>query len=273
MQAAARCWAGTDRPTVPTVSIIMPVLNESRNLPHVVPRLPKDCELVLVDGHSVDDTVSLARSLRPDLRLVVQNRYGKGNALACGFNACSGDVIVMIDADGSHAPEEIPFFIDALVGGADFVKGSRFLNGGGSNDLTRFRKMGNRVLNGIVNLIYGERFSDLCYGYMAFWRDILPCFGLRDGQAGDGVQWGDGFEIETLLNVRASRGGLEILEIASFEHDRLHGASNLRAIPDGLRVLQIIARERFRKPKLALVPTGALPAGSDLPFLDAEQTA
>lgn len=245
--ATVRSRSGMVRSTTPMVSIVMPVLNESKNLPHVLPRLPPDCEFILVDGHSVDDTVEHARSLRPDLKLVVQTRFGKGNALACGFNACTGDIIVMIDADGSNAPEEIPAFLDALVAGSDFVKGSRFLDGGGSSDLTRLRRTGNRVLNGIVNVNYREHFSDLCYGYMAFWRDVLPYFALQAGEESDGPQWGDGFEIETLLNVRASRAGLKILEVPSFEHARVHGASNLHAFSDGLRVLRIIARERFRR--------------------------
>ena len=110
---------------------MFPVLNESENLPHVLPRLPKDCELILVDGHSLDETVAVANELRPDLTLVVQNRTGKGNALVCGFNACRGDVILMMDADGSMAPEEIDRFMEALIAGADLVKGSRFIKGGG----------------------------------------------------------------------------------------------------------------------------------------------
>jgi glycosyltransferase involved in cell wall biosynthesis len=239
-----------DRPSRPTLSIVFPVLNESRNLPHVLPRLPKDSELVLVDGHSLDETVAVAHELRPDLTLVVQNRTGKGNALVCGFNACRGDVILMMDADGSMAPEEIDGFVEALVAGADLVKGSRFIKGGGSSDITRLRRAGNRVLNGLVNVIYRQRFTDLCYGYMAFWRDVLPCFGLTVGNAEDGYQWGDGFEIEAFLNVRAAKSGLAIVEIPSFEHQRIHGVSNLRAFSDGLRVLRTISRERFQRRQL-----------------------
>jgi len=238
---------GTERPARPLLSIVFPVLNESKNLPHVLPRLPKDCELILVDGHSLDETVAVAHELRPDLTLVVQNRTGKGNALVCGFNACQGDVILMMDADGSMAPEEIDRFIQGLVAGADLVKGSRFIKGGGSSDITRMRRAGNRILNGLVNIIYRQRFTDLCYGYMAFWRDVLPCFGLTVGNADDGYRWGDGFEIEAFLNVRASMCGLTIVEIPSYEHERIHGASNLRAFSDGMRVLRTISRERFQR--------------------------
>src|SRR5688572_29467728 len=158
----------------PTVSVVIPALNEARNLPHVLSKLPPVDEVILVDGGSTDDTVAVAVALRPDIRVVVQNRRGKGNALACGFAAVTGDVIVMIDADGSTSPEEIPLFVEALCAGADFAKGSRFAPTGGSADITRARHAGNKVLSALVNLMYGTRYSDLCYGYNAFWTRCVP---------------------------------------------------------------------------------------------------
>ena len=129
------------------VSVVIPALNEARNLPHVFARLPPEVhEVIVVDGHSVDDTIAVARQLRPDVRIVLQTRRGKGNALACGFAAATGDIIAMIDADGSADPAEIPRFVQALVAGADFAKGTRFAPGGGSEDITRLRALGNRVL-------------------------------------------------------------------------------------------------------------------------------
>ena len=109
----------------------------------------------MVDGRRVDDTISVARALRSDVRIVLQNRVGKGNAMACGFAAATGDIIVMLDADGSADPREIPRFVAALVEGADFAKGTRFANGGGSADITRVRAWGNRWLNRIANLLFG----------------------------------------------------------------------------------------------------------------------
>jgi glycosyltransferase involved in cell wall biosynthesis len=232
------------------VSLVIPALNEARNLPHVFAELPPDLyEVVLVDGGSSDDTVAVARSLRPDVRIVSQNRRGKGNALACGFAACRGDVIVMLDADGSTSPAEIPRFVAALVAGADFAKGSRFAAGGGSSDITRLRRVGNRILSGVVNALYGTCYSDLCYGYNAFWSGCLPLLGLSPGRSPDDRQgrqrWGDGFEVETLINVRIAKAGLRVTEVASFERSRLHGVSNLNAVSDGLRVLRTIAIERW----------------------------
>jgi glycosyltransferase involved in cell wall biosynthesis len=230
-------------PAGPTVSVVMPAMNEARNLPWLAARMPAGAaELILVDGHSVDDTVATARSLWPGVRIVRQNRRGKGNALACGFAAATSEVIVMIDADGSMDPGEIPYFVAALVAGADYAKGSRFTPGGGSSDITRFRAAGNHVLNGLTAFVHRTSYTDLCYGYNAFWRRILPVLAL---EVGDGRQrrWGDGFEVETLINIRVHGAGLKVTEVPSFEGARLHGASNLHAVADGWRVLSIIARE------------------------------
>lgn len=233
------------------VSVVIPTLNEARNLPHVLDRLPSDVhEVIVVDGHSVDDTLTVARRLRPDVRIVMQTRRGKGNALACGFAAVTGDIIVMVDADGSADPGEIPKFVKALTDGADFAKGTRFAEGGGSSDITRVRRIGNLALSFITNFIYRTNHSDLCYGYNAFWRRHVPVLGLDatspPAASGDGWQWGDGFEVETLIHIRVARAGLVVAEVPSFEHNRIHGTSHLSTFSDGLRVLRTILAERRR---------------------------
>jgi glycosyltransferase involved in cell wall biosynthesis len=235
----------------PRVSVVIPTLNEARNLPYVFSRLPADVyEVIVVDGHSVDDTIAVARQLRPDVRVVQQTRRGKGNALACGFDAATGEVIAMVDADGSADPSEIPTFVHALLCGADFAKGTRFAAGGGSSDITRLRRLGNRMLGAAVNLCHGTHYSDLCYGYNVFWQKYVPVLGLDitspPSRRGDGRLWGDGFEIETLIHMRVAEEGLRVAEVPSFEHPRIHGVSNLDAFSDGLRVLTTILVERRR---------------------------
>jgi glycosyltransferase involved in cell wall biosynthesis len=231
------------------VSVVIPALNEAKNLPHVFRALPQGLhEVILVDGASQDDTVAVAQALLPTVRIVSQTRRGKGNALACGFEAATGNIIVMIDADGSTDPAEIPDFVAALRAGADFAKGTRFALGGSSTDITRLRRVGNSLLNALVNVVYQTRFTDLCYGYNAFWRHCLPVISLAGGDTADERRWGDGFEVETLINVRVAKAGLRIAEVASFERNRLHGVSNLNAFSDGLRVLRTIAVERRRSP-------------------------
>ncbi len=233
------------------VSVVIPTLNEARNLEHVFAALPAGLhEVILVDGHSTDGTPEIARQLLPGVRVITQTRKGKGNALACGFAAVTGDIIVMIDADGSTDPAEIPRFVSALTAGADFAKGSRFAPGAGSSDITALRRLGNRVLGMVVNATFGTSYSDLCYGYNAFWAKHLPVFDLTPDSPGQRPVWGDGFEIETLLNLRAATTGLSIVEVPSFEHDRIHGASNLNTFRDGQRVLRTIVIERLRRRSL-----------------------
>jgi glycosyltransferase involved in cell wall biosynthesis len=236
---------------LPSVSVVVPALNEARNIPHVFSRIPLDVhEVILVDGFSVDGTVTVARQLRPDVRIVRQSRTGKGNALACGVAAATGDIIALVDADGSADPGEIPRFVDALLDGADFAKGTRFAEGGGSSDITRLRSFGNYALTTFFNACYGRSYSDLCYGFNVFWRRHTPVLGLDATSParpdGDGRLWGDGFEIETLIHVRVARAGLVVAEVPSFEHPRIHGVSNLNAFRDGRRVLQTILTERRR---------------------------
>ncbi|MFJ9587656.1 glycosyltransferase family 2 protein [Streptomyces acidicola] len=222
----------------PPVSVVIPAMNEAENLPYVFKTLPAWIhEVVLVDGNSTDKTVEVARELWPDVKVVPQHGKGKGDALITGFEACTGDIIVMVDADGSADGHEIVSYVSALVSGADFAKGSRFANGGGTDDMTPIRKLGNRALCAVVNRKFGARYTDLCYGYNAFWRHCLDEIDLDC----------TGFEVETLMNIRVVKAGLKVQEIPSHEYLRIHGASNLRAVRDGLRVLRVILKERSNR--------------------------
>jgi glycosyltransferase involved in cell wall biosynthesis len=235
-----------EEPAAPRVSVVVPTYNEAANLPHVFALLPEDVhEVIVVDGRSTDATIEVARALRPDVRIVRQNRRGKGNAMACGFAAVTGDIVVMLDADGSADPREIERYVAALVAGADFAKGTRFAAGGGSSDITATRAWGNRWLNRAANTLFRTRYSDLCYGYNAFWTHVLPALELTAaGPTGDSKLWGDGFEIETIINTRIAKAGMRIVEVPSFEYDRIHGHSNLNTWRDGFRVLRALLVER-----------------------------
>ena len=237
----------------PRVTVVVPTRNEARNLEVVLPAIaavrPAVHEIIVVDGHSIDDSVETAQRVLPWVRAITQTRKGKGNAMACGFAAATGDVIVMFDADGSADPAEIPAFVAALVAGADFAKGSRFAPGGGSDDITLLRRTGNAGLNGVANALFGTSYTDLCYGYNAFWADLLPLLDLPDPTTPappDGMLWGDGFEIETVLNCRIAAAGLRITEVPSVERQRIFGRTNLRTFTDGTRVLRTLAAERRR---------------------------
>ncbi len=228
----------------PRVSVIIPTRNEALNLPLVLEHIPAEYEVVVVDGHSTDGSLDVAKALRPGAIVLTQTRRGKGNAMACGFAAATGDILVMLDADGSADPREIPRYVRALMEGADFAKGTRFAAGGGSDDITRIRRMGNWGLNAVVNILYRTSYTDLCYGYNAFWRHCLPALDLAPGETSDEMRWGDGFEVETLINVRVAQAKLRVVEVPSYEANRVHGVSNLNAVSDGLRVLRTIAAEK-----------------------------
>lgn len=222
----------------PRISVVVPTLNESHNLHYVLPYIPASVhETILVDGNSTDDTVAVAQQILPTIRILTQTGKGKGDALRDGFAACTGDIIVMLDADGSANPKEIPLFVEALLAGNEFAKGSRFIKGGGSNDITLLRRSGNFFLCTLVNVLFRSRFSDLCYGYNAFWNHCLDYLDIDC----------DGFEVETLMSLRARQARLKIVEVPSFEYRRIHGQSNLRTFRDGWRVLRTIITERTRK--------------------------
>jgi glycosyltransferase involved in cell wall biosynthesis len=223
---------------IPSVSVVIPTLNEAENLRTLLPMLPRWIfELIIVDGHSTDGTISVVNDFGKDfsVKVLAETVRGKGAALRAGFNAAQGDIILALDADCSMHPREMLVLVGALLAGADLVKGSRFLQGGGTSDMSVVRMTGNWALTNTVRLLFGGSFTDLCYGYFAFWRRHLTvleptCLG---------------FEVETFVKLQALKAGLKISEVPSFEFERKHGSSNLRALPDGMRILGTILRERF----------------------------
>ncbi len=217
------------------VSIVIPAYNEEKNLPYVLPLIPNWAhEIILVNDNSTDSTVDIARQILPTIRIInTQNGRGKGAALQTGFAAASNEIIVMMDADGSSDPREIPRFIEALITGAYFAKGSRFIANGGSADITPLRWFGARALNSIACLLFGMSSTDMFCGLKAFWKDCLNFFEIDC----------DGFDVETLLILRICKANLEIVEVPSYEHSRIHGTSNFLTFRDGWRVLKMIAKE------------------------------
>jgi glycosyltransferase involved in cell wall biosynthesis len=217
------------------VSVIICTLSEAENLPHVLPRIPDWVdEVILVDGHSTDDTVEVAKKLRPDIKVLFQPGKGKGDALKCGFKHASGDIIVTLDADGSTDPEEMPKFIKPLLNGYDFAKGSRFLEG--SPKMPRHRKFGNWVLATTSNILFGTKYTDICSGYNAFWKKALDRVKLSS----------DGFEMEQELNVKIKKRGLKVVEVPYQDKGRHSGTSKTQDVRQGFKDLFTILRERFR---------------------------
>ena len=212
------------------ISVVIPAHNAAKNLPYVLPFIPNWVnEVILVNDHSTDGTVEVARRLLPTIHIVNTNqKRGKGAALQTGFAAGTGDIIVMMDADGSNDPREIPYLIEALLMGAYFVIGSRFIGEGGSATITPLRRLGFRVLVSIANRLFRMQLTDIFGGLKGFWKDCLDYFEIDC----------DGFEIEALIILRVRKANLEIVEVPSYEHARIYGDSHFCALCGGWRILR-----------------------------------
>lgn len=274
----------TTYPAEPRVSVVIPALNEADNIPAVLDAIPEWVyEVVLVDGRSTDGTPDVARRAWPNhhivvkerrqrqdrrraprdgatdrrgegmaLRLVGQTARGKGNALKMGIAAATGDIIIHLDADGSTDPREIGRFVETLKRGADYAKGSRFKQGGGTDDMPFDRKIGNGALTLLTNILFGTRYTDITYGYNAFWRRHAGALALEI----------DGWANEIIGNIRVARHGLRVVEVPSFEHPRLAGEAKLQGVYQvGWKILRAIIAERFS----ALRPLGTLPTLAEIP--------
>jgi len=221
-----------------SVSIVIPTLNEAGNLPYVLNTVPSWVhEIIVVDGRSNDDTERIAKVLHPDVRIVHEPKSGKGAALKAGLYAAKGDILIALDADGSMDGAEIGAFTDALLSGSDYVKGSRFCPGAGSSDITKFRRFGDGGICFLLKIFFGAHYTDATYGYIGVWADRLDWLGIDT----------DGFEVETLIGIRAQRAGLRTSEVPCYEANRIHGVSNLNALRDGFRILRVIVSERLRR--------------------------
>jgi len=215
------------------ISVIIPTLNEGKSLPRVLEELPGYVdEVIIVDGHSKDNTVEVAKRFKAK---IVYDDVGKGSALIKGMKEATGDIIIMMDADCSHIPSEIDLLVTGIQSGFDVCMGSRFIQGGGTEDMTLFRKFGNKFFVFLVNLLWGMNYSDLCYGYRSIRKDCIEKLDLES----------DGFGIETELSIKAAKEKLKVLEVPSYEKARASGEGKLRTFRDGWIILKRILTELF----------------------------
>ena len=219
----------------PTITALFCSLNEAPNLSRVLPKIPSQVdEVLLVDGHSTDGTVELAKRLRPDIRVLYQQGRGKCDALRYGVEQATGEIIVTLDADGETDPEDMPRFIEPLLAGYDFVKGSRFATGW--KHKPPHRLLGNFVIANTCNILYGTRFTDLCSGYNAFWKSVLDRANI----------WADdGWNYEPLIIARVLRAGLKVREVAQTFGGRISEESKLGDWGQGFKSMRVLVRERF----------------------------
>ena len=220
------------------ISVVIPTLNESENIKEVFPNIPNFVdEIVVVDGNSMDGTREEIMKFRTDAKIIIEKPSGKGAAMKTGFEKATGDLIIIMDADGSHNPGEIKALLEPILDGYDVSNGSRLLPGGGSDDFTPFRRLGNEIFVTMVNIMYGSNYTDLCYGYRAFKKEALEKIQCCS----------KGFEIETEQSILMKKAGLKVKEVPSFESRRKYGNSNLKAFRDGYRILNVIFKEYLKK--------------------------
>lgn len=221
------------------IGVVLPALNEAKNIGDVICKLQALglSNILVIDGKSTDGTREVAA--KHGAKVILQNGRGKGSAIrqVIDNNYFDFDALVFMDADGSMDPKEIPYFIRGLASGADVVKGSRFLEGGYTYDMSPLRKMGNMIMVSVVNLLWASNYTDLCYGFVVFNKRSIE----KLSQA----LKSHNFEIETEICLKALNLGLDVREVPSTEYPRKNGASNLNAFRDGFKIFRTIFREFF----------------------------
>lgn len=225
--------------TNPNIALIIPTLNEEKNIRAILAELKQlgYDQILVVDGNSKNGTVKAAKD--GGAHVFTQSGKGKGVALRQAFNhdAIDFDFVVIMDADGSMNPKEISVLTNALASGAHVAKASRFLPSAFTEDMSLIRRIGNTFLVSLVNMLWSTNYTDLCYGFAAFRKDVIvklrPLLKSRN------------FEIEAEVFIKLKRLGLTVVEVPSGELRRKHGKSNLHSFKDGFRILRIILAEFF----------------------------
>lgn len=222
----------------PTVTALICTLNEAETLPDMLPAIPDwTHEVLVVDGHSTDRTREVVHELRPNARFVLQPGTGKGDALKYGIQQASGDIVVTLDADGTTDPRDISRFVEPLLDGYQFTKGSRFLLSRPANK-PQHRVFGNWLIVTTFNILYLRRYTDLCSGYNAFWKDAIELVDLRSE---------DGFEDEPLINSRVRKAGLRVKEVGHHDRGRAEGDSKAPSWRQGFKAIKTVVRERLSR--------------------------
>lgn len=217
------------------VSLVIPTRNEEGCIGKVLGEIPRKLvdEVIIVDGHSTDKTITeIKKFLKRSDKLVHQSKLGYGAAFLEGFKKVTGDVVIMMDADGSHNPKGIGEIINKLKLGYEFVMASRYAKGGKSDDDTLIRFLGNKIFTWMTNVVHGTNVTDSLYLFSAISKKQLGKLKLESS----------GFEFCTEIIVKAHRAGLKFAEIPTTERKRYAGKSKVNSIVHGFKILRMILR-------------------------------
>ena len=202
------------------VTVVIPAKDEEGLIGEIVDAVkPYADEVLVVDGHSRDRTRDIATA--HGARVVLDRAKGKGDALRLAFDEATGDIVVFIDADGSHEPKDIPRMVAPIVAGqADMVVGSR--GKGGSDELhgtleQLIRYVGSQLIMLGINYRWGVRLTDSQNGFRAIRRAVGQRLGLTSNLT----------TIEQEMLMKALKKGFRVSEIASHEYERRWGVSKV----------------------------------------------
>lgn len=217
------------------VTLLIPARNEADCIGTVLADVDPAVidEVIVVDGHSTDGTPELVREM--GFKVVDQEGLGYGLAIRTGVKHASGDVITMVDADGSYRLEDIPLLLDCLKKGYDIAYGSRYLPGSGSADDTPIRYAGNMIFTGLLRLMHGVKISDSLFLYVAAHRKVFEALPMTS----------TGFDYCIEFPIRAHKMGFTYTEVPSFEKARVAGDSKVNAMSDGVMILRTMLRLLF----------------------------
>ncbi len=218
------------------VSLIIPTKNEQGAIGRVLKEIPKNIinEIIVIDGHSTDDTAKEAKSeLRSKDKFILQEKKGFGRALQQAFKEASGDIIVIMNGDGSHNPQDVLKLVKKIKQGYQYVIASRYIKGARSDDDTTVRFIGNRLLTFLTNLLHGSHVTDSLHFYTAINRKDLNKLHLSS----------PGFEFCIEILIRAHYAGLKFAEIPVVERARFAGKSKVNAFLAGWKILGMILRK------------------------------
>lgn len=212
--------------------MIIPALNEVESIGQVLIDIPKDRvdEVLVADGGSTDGTQELVRKL--GYQVVTQEKKGFGAAIASGIEHAKGDIIIILNADGSQTLEDIPKLLEKLEEGYDLVMASRYLPGGGSEDDTFLHLVGNKIFTFLCNILYKVNVSDVLYFFLAARKEIFEKIKPTCDHAG--------YCVEVPIKVR--KAGFKIGEIPSFEKKRIAGKAKVKAFTTGFEIITRILK-------------------------------
>jgi glycosyltransferase involved in cell wall biosynthesis len=220
-----------------SVTALICTLNEEDSLPYVLQKIPAWVdEVLIVDGNSTDKTVEFAQKVRSNIKIVYQPGKGKGDALKIGIDNASGEIIVTLDADDATDPVEMYKFLDKLLDGYDYVKGTRFIKGK-AYDKPFHRVLGNWVITITFNILFFRAYTDMCSGYNTFWSKRVQDLQLFST---------DGYENEPLINTRIAKTPLKVIECGHADRGRRSGTVKESSWRQGFKAIKSIVRERLR---------------------------